>query len=125
MLESRTILNPNQLPFHQLHNILLDLLIVGLYLLYHRVVTVFVEEAADFGDRLVGGSFMLYGIVVYHNLRMEDFLVDGFAEVIRYYATNIPCESILILLVGIRLSNCVLIEAEVLLRFDAHGHTEI
>ena len=80
------ILNPNQLPLHQLHNILLDLPIVDLYLLLHRVVAVLIEEATDFGNGLVGGGFPLHGIIVYHNLRMEDFLVDGFAEVIRYCA---------------------------------------
>ena len=84
MLELRLILYPNQLPFQQLHNILLDLPIVGLYLLLHRVVAVLIEEATDFGDGLVGSGFTLHGIVIYHNLRMEDFLVDGFAEVILY-----------------------------------------
>lgn len=45
MLELRIILNPNQLPFHQFNDILLDLPIVDLYLLLRHIVTIFIEEA--------------------------------------------------------------------------------
>ena len=60
MFERQIVFNTNQFILYKFHNILLDLSIVDLYLLLHRILAIFIKEAADFGDRLVGFDFYLY-----------------------------------------------------------------
>ena len=84
MFEFRVILYADQFVFYQFHNILLDLPVVGLYLLLHCIIAVLIQKAADFGNGLIGRRLLLYGFIVHHYLRMENLLLDCLTEVIGY-----------------------------------------
>ena len=84
MFEFRVILYADQLVLYQFHNILLDLPVVGLYLLLHCIIAGLVQKAADFRNGLIGGCLFLYRIIIHYYLRMENFLVYRFSEIVRY-----------------------------------------
>ena len=96
MFEFRVILNAYQFILHKFHNILLDLSVICSYLLFHCIIAVLVQKAADF-------AWKIFCSIVSPKLSATA-------------PTNIPCESVLILLAGIRLSSWVLIEVDVSLR---------
>ena len=82
MSEFRVILYADQLVLYQSDNILFDLLVVGLYLLLHRIIAVLVQKAADFRNGLIGGCLFLYRIIIHYYLRMENLLLDCLSEVV-------------------------------------------
>mgnify|MGYP002508017352 CR=1 FL=1 len=62
----------------------LDLPVICPYLLFHRIIAVLVQKAADFGNRLISRRLFLYHFIIHYYLRMENFLLYCLAEIICY-----------------------------------------
>ena len=101
-----------QLVLYNLFDILLDLIVVVLYGLFHAVVSIGILEVVDDWDRLIVAFLSLDFLGIHNYLGMEYLLLDTLVEVIGNRATNMPWVSPLILLGGIRLSIWVLMEVE-------------
>ena len=97
-------------------NFLLDPVVICLYFFLHPVVPVLVPEIYDLGQLLVVGSFPFHLLVIHHNFRMEYFCSILSSKLSLTAPTNIPCVKLDILLGGIKLSICVLIEVDLSFR---------
>ena len=84
MFKCWIILYADQFVLHQFDNILFDLPVVRLYLLFHCIIAVLVQKAADFGNWLVGRRLFLYCFIIHHYLRMENFLFYCLSEIVSY-----------------------------------------
>ena len=82
MLQVLVISDALQLVLDNLFDILLYLIVVVLYGLFHTVVAIGILEVVDDGDRLIMAFLSLDFLGVHNNLGMEYLLFDTLIEVI-------------------------------------------
>lgn len=116
MLQFRVVLYPFHFIRDNLLNFLLDPVVICLYFFLHPVVPVLVPEIYDLGQLLILGYFPLHFLIIHHNFAMEYFLFYPSSKLSLTAPTNIPCVKLDILLGGIKLSICVLIEVDLSFR---------
>lgn len=110
---SLTAINSGQFVVHNLLHVVLDVDIVLLHHLIHDVIAVFISEVGDDGNWLVGFCLFCNIGIIDDDFSWKIFWSIRSPKLSETAPTNIPCVSVEILLGGIRLSICVLMEVEV------------